>query len=275
MSPAWIGLLLALLAPADSVRLRVRLVDGFTVHRIFQVHSRLTVLEAGAAGRARETADIGGMRQVLLSDADGHPVLHLAFDSLRTLAREGAGPWRGGPVAGTDTLWVQARIDERLRVLERRARGSHRALGMLPELATAVPELALPSTSVSRGSRWTEEALVPVGAFLSRDTEIAVPAHLTFVVDSIAARSADTLVYVRVTGRLGASTAAADGGAGARYGGTLSGAWIWSTAWNAIVSHTTKIVVTAEVGAASGGPSRRPTRITLETTVRAQVRGGS
>ena len=74
----------------DSVRLRFTPVLGAKVHRVFQTHTRMVVPTSGSIGEGvsrRETVDLGGVVQVVVAGPGGEPVVHLAFDSLRTRLR--------------------------------------------------------------------------------------------------------------------------------------------------------------------------------------------
>jgi hypothetical protein len=258
---------------ADSLRMRFVAADGLALHRVFQTHTRLTVTGSDGAVRVRETADLGSMRQITLLDAEARPVLHLAFDSLKTRMREGAEPWREVAVGGLDSLWVQVQVDDRLRVIDRRTEGAHAALGMLAELATGVPEFTLPERTVKAGSRWTSHTRFPVGAYLARQRTGMVLAAVDVRVDSVVARARDTLAFLSLDGSL----RPAPGGSGSAplaYRGSLAGTLVWSTGWNAIVAQATRVRLELEGGAPAGSRDAASPRAVMETTVRAQVRAG-
>lgn len=270
------GLLVAVTAPLaaqHSVPLRFAPADGAKLHRLFQSHSRIVVLEGfGATERviaSRELADLGGVTQVALRARDGSRVVHLTFDSLRTRAREGNGPWREVVPDSLERVWLQARVNERLEVLSA-STGQHLpGTTTLLELVTGVPDLALPDRPVRAGDRWTDDLAIPVaglGVAAGASAPQTLHTRALVVVDSLVAREKDTLVYLDVTGSF---VSPGDAEPAAQYTGGVSARLVWSTGWRAFVSGATRVRIRARHTAGEGGTERT---MVLETTVRQQVR---
>ena len=159
--------LLAVPAAQDSLRLVFKPVQGVTVHRIFQTHTRMTLTGVDSAGRPaerqREVADLGGMRQVSLTGPGAAQIVHLSYDSLRFRGRAADGPWREVAVPDPEARWIQARMDRHMRLLEITGRGRHPSAGLLVHLLTGVPGLVLPSGWVEAGDRWNAQLEFPLG----------------------------------------------------------------------------------------------------------------
>jgi hypothetical protein len=218
------------------------------------------------------------MVQVALVGPSGERVVHLAFDSLRTRAREGSGPWRETRWSGLESLWVQAWVDARLGV-ERLTAGTGSPTGaLLLHLLTGLPNLLLPDRWVRHGDAWTVEHAVPVTGVVGR-TSAAQPvdtlvARTVFAVDSIVGRRTDTLAFIHFSGAFQPVEVAA--GAALSYGGGLAGSLVWSSGWSAFVSGAVRFRVTVRMRsreAAANGPTEAV--VTLETTTRHRVQSGS
>lgn len=255
------ALLLPATLQAQSVLLRFDPPDGAVLHRLFQIHTR--VLRAG--GDSRESAELGGVREVTLRGRADTPMLHLAYDSLRTRLREGTGPWRE-IAESNDSAWVQVRFDEQLEPTVVASGGPGPAAARLVALVTGLPGLGLPRRPVRAGDRWTSRLEIPVpamrpGAMIGQERLLVSEAVVS--VDSVVARALDTLAYVSLRGTLGP---AATGDRG--YVGAVRGALVWSTGWQAFVSGATRTRIETR-------PENGQGAVLLETTVRQQVRPGS
>jgi hypothetical protein len=263
-------------AGQDSLRLAFAPVLGAKVHRLFQTHTRITIVGVDTAGapvaRTRDVADLGGMTQVALAGPEGALVLHLAFDSLRARARDGGQPWSEFEVEGADTLWVQAEMNERMQVLEIRG-GGDPGSGLLVHLLTGVPGLTLPGRSVAAGDEWGVRLQFPLDEFLGRSPmstpSVPLTARATFTVDSIAARAKDTLAFVGFRGAFTPRDVTDEEGARLRYDGVLEGTLVWSTGWGSLVSAVTRTRLQLDAAAQDAVAARR--RVTFETTVRQSV----
>lgn len=261
---------------AQGVTLRFAPAMGSKLTRVFQTHTRLTIQApaagAGAVLETSEVADLGGTTEVALPGPDGQPVLHMTVDSLRERVRQADGAWQESE-ATLDSVWFQLEFDERLR--QRRADRADRVpeAESLVYLVTGVPGLILPPRPVRAGDGWEVDMAVPLAAWVMRpwgsDANRPVIARASVQVDSLVARGRDTLVYLNVRGTIGPD--APDPATATVYGGGVTGTLVWSTGWSAFVAAATRVRVHVAGRAADtvGGP--RP-RITIETTVRQQVR---
>ncbi len=259
----------------DSVLLRFAPVYDVPVHRLFQSHVRLVMPDAagGSAVRTRETVDMGGIMQVVLPGPNGDPVVHLAFDSLRSRMREGGAPWREFTWAGLDTLWVQAWPAADLAI--QRTEGDRSpAAAILVHLLAGVPDLTLPARWVRQGEQWLRMLDVPLHGVMVRGAgplpDESVLARTDVRVDSIVARRSDTLAYVSLGGVFAPQRSAAE--PGVRYDGTVSGSLIWSTGWSGWVSGATRVAVRARLrGRREGSVDEDEITVLLEATTRHQA----
>ncbi|MCI0574234.1 MAG: hypothetical protein L0Y66_26180, partial [Myxococcaceae bacterium] len=216
----------------DSVRLRFAPRFGAEVHRVFRVHTRMEVAGPDGAAAPRELVDLGGVQQIALAGPQGEPVVHLAFDSLRTLLRQGSGPWREVVWAGLDSLWAQAWPDAGLRVQRVATGGATAQTALLLQLLGGGVLLTLPGEWLRAGDGWTVEHAVPLASVLSRAPQSVdtLTAHTRFVLDSTVTRASDTLAFLTFQGAIvGGGIAARHGVA---YSGGLTGSLIWSTGWS-------------------------------------------
>ena len=272
----------ALVQGSDSIQLRFAPVLNGEIHRLFQSRTVVTITSGGDGHGAdsvtrsvRESAALGGMRQVALQGVDGQAVLHLAFDSLSTRVRDDPGPWRELRVGGLDSLWVQVTVDDRMRLSAPRSRGDHPGLRLLQELAVGLPGLGLPSGWVHPGERWTQELDIPVGVFAARpasglDTRV-LTSRVTFALDSLVSRARDTLAYISLEGRFRAKVQRLPGDRFRRSTGSLRGTLVWSTGWDTFVSQVTRIEIHVGVAVSGVAGRRYIDEAALRTTVRAQV----
>ncbi len=271
----------------DSIRLRFAPVFDVQIHRVFQTHTRMTAhVSSGTSGvagiRVTETANVGGITQTTLRGRGGQPVVHVAFDSLRTLTRNESEPWREYGLSGTDTPWIQVRLDEQMRVLETHASSDRPGAGMLVRSLTGVPTLLLPDRWVQAGDMWTVVLNVPlresmgpgpIGAGAGAGAPTAImTSQARVVIDSVIARTHDTLAYLAVWGAFAPSTLTLADSTTLEVNGGLTSTVVWSTGWRASVSAAPRIRVhIAEAGGQQAG-QRAADVVTLETTIREQVR---
>jgi hypothetical protein len=162
-----------------------------------------------------------------------------------------------------------------MQVLEISGGGDDPGSGLLVHLLTGIPGLTLPERWVAAGDHWGARLEFPLGEFLGRrptsTPSVTLTARATFTVDSVAARSQDTLAYVGFSGAFAPREVTDEEGAVLRYGGVLQGTLVWSTGWRSLVSGVTRTRV--ELGAvepdAPAGQARG--RVTFETTIRQSV----
>ncbi len=263
-------------AQAQAVRLRYAPVPGTKLTRVFQTYTRMVVrLPAAGAGKVletREMADLGGTSELVLPGPDGHPVVHVTVDSLRTRERTEGGAWSESRAA-LDSVWFQLDFDARLRL--RRANRADRVpeAGALMHLMTGLPGLILPERPLRVGERWSVDMAMPLSAWVMRpssaEREPPLRGEATLTVDSVVARTRDTLAYLSVEGTIGPDTP--DIATASVYGGGVTGTLVWSTGWHAFVAAATRVRmhVAGPAPPTAGGP--RP-QVAIETTLRQQVR---
>jgi hypothetical protein len=258
------ALLVAVQLQAQAVRLHFDPPDGLVLHRLFQIHTR--VMRGGEGVRTREAVELGGVREVTLRGPAHARMLHLSYDSLRTRLREGTDAWRE-VVGGSDSAWVQVRFDDRLRATIVAVGGTGAEAARLVGLATGLPGLVLPGDAVRAGDVWESRLELPIpgaepGA--PAGSETLLTAHVAVSVDSVVARSRDTLAFLSVSGVM---TPTPSGGA--TYTGGVRGTLVWSSGWQAFVSGATRTRI--EVGPWPESADSTASLV-LETTVRQQVR---
>lgn len=263
----------AWVTPAQGQRVRLDFAPpvGVPLHRSFQVHTRLTVSPAADRERVLETAELGSLRQISLPGPGG-PVVHLAFDSLIGRVREDAAPWREFRVSGLDTLWVQAVVDERLRLQATRTRGE-RSAALLLHVFTGMPGFELPAVPVATGDQWAAELAVPLAGLFARSPDAGIPGdelttRLRLTADSVVARAHDTLAYVSFVGTFRPKVVRR-GDERLAYAGGARGTLVWSSGWRGPVAVVARVRVLVDVG--DGTEGRPPGRVVLESTLRESV----
>jgi hypothetical protein len=113
-------------------------------------------------------------------------------------------------------------------------------------------EVVFPEEPVEVGGSWTTETSLPFGATgdltmtgaQAPVTEPEITAHQRFTLDSLAVRGADTLAFLSVVGMLepAALSETEEGMTGtASIEGNFGGYLIWSTAWSAFVSGSSRM----------------------------------
>jgi hypothetical protein len=264
----------------QAVRLAVLPGPGLEIHRVFQTRTTVALqrrdVESGAMEPQvfQETAQLGGMRQVIVGGVTGEPVMHLAFDSLISRAREAGEPWRELRVGGLDTLWVQVDVDHRMRFGDARTMAVNPGQGLLIDLASGLPGLELPTQEVRTGWTWHQDIEMAIGAFAIRTLEglgNTVSSRVEFTVDSVVPRARDTLAYVSFVGTFRAKVQHLDDGGVRRTSGGMRGALIWSSGWRTIVSESarTQIRVATHIDGMPDSPMRELGIV--DTTVQTQV----
>jgi hypothetical protein len=256
-----------------SVRLRFAPQRGVAMQRVFQTHTRLS-LPAQDAGvmQVREVGYVGGATQSMLGRRRQESVVHVNLDSLRSRMREAGGPWREVRMAGLDSVWMQVTLDEQMHVLRQAAATAGLGRDLLLQLLTGAPGLVVPARPVRRGEQWRAELDVGLG-----DVALGAPAsgperlsvRATVVVDSIVARSHDTLAYLSLRGPVEPRGVSAPGGRTLRYAGGMTGGVVWSTGWGGVVSTAIRFELRIDAPAAPGDRTTRP--VTIETTIRHAV----
>ena len=271
-------LLFALLGTGGTVEaqqgllLRFAVTPGQLVQRLFQVHTRITVLDSGGAPRTRETALLGSLRELAVPGPRDEDVLHVTLDSL-VMRRRAAGAWEETRIAGIDTLWLQIALDGRLAVRRRIGSADAVAGGLVQHLVTGFPGLRLPAGAVRRGTRWEQELELPVAEVTAGATpraEAAVlPVRAVVVVDSLVARARDTLAYLTLRGTVPTTRVRTGDGLGVTYAGDVAGSLVWSSGWHLFVSGASRTSITADVVGRG-----RSARFTIDRTVRQAVAPG-
>ncbi len=257
------------LAAQDSLLLRYRPVPGVKVHRVFQSHTRVTNVGATGetAGPVREAADLGGTTEVALPGPDGALITHLAYDSLRARVRQGGEEWREYEVASLDSLWLQVRLDSRMRLVEATAGGDRLGSAMLVHLLRGLPGMELPRAWLHERNYWSARLEFPLGELVGHAAVDAPSALLgsetDFRLDSLTARDQDTLAYVRFSGMFTPTTLRRQDGSTLQFAGATTGTLVWSTGWRGWVAAAVRMQVVV------GVPERG--RISLETTMRQSV----
>lgn len=268
----------------QAVQLAVLPVHGLEIHRLFQTRTTVALqrrdVESGAMEPPvfQETAQLGGMRQVIVSGVTGEPVMHLAFDSLISRAREAGEQWRELRVGGLDTLWVQVDVDRQMRFGDARTRAVNPGQGLLIDLANGLPGLELPTHEVRTGGTWHQDIEMAIGAFAIRTLDglgNTVSTRIEFTVDSIVPRARDTLAYLSFVGTFRAKVQHLDDGGVRRTSGGIRGTMIWSSGWRTIVSESarTQIRVAIHVDGMPDSPMRELGIV--DTTVQTQVQPGT
>ncbi len=268
----------------QAVQLAVLPVPGLEIHRLFQTRTTLALqrrdVESGVMEPPvfQETAHLGGMRQVIVNGVTGEPVIHLAFDSLISRARDAGEPWRELRVGGLDSLWVQVDVDRRMRMGDARTRAVNPGHGLLIDLANGLPGLELPTQEVRTGGKWHQDIEMAIGAFAIRTLDglgNTVSSRIEFTVDSIVPRTRDTLAYLSFVGTFRAKVQHLDDGGVRRTSGGILGTMIWSSGWRTIVSESarTQIRVATHINGMPDSPMRELGIV--DTTVQTQVQPGT
>jgi len=256
--------------------LRYDPVRDVAVHTAFQT---VTMVATGD-GRVIETADLGSMRAIALELEEGGTVLHMAYDSVRARIRSEGGAWREFDVPDADSAWVQANIDDQMRVSETSMGSRLPAVTGLLDILTGVPDLVLPEQPVRAGGAWMAESELTERAVVSVPQEIGELPSLTFSVrvtlDSAVQRTQDTLGFFTVSGYM-RPTSEADVqnlvDEGLTMSSEMTGQLVWSTGWQGFVSGVNR--VTMEISKSQPSPTptieRQEPELLVRVTTRFQV----
>lgn len=266
-----------LLAGQGQLLLRYDPVRDAATHTVFQTVTRVTTAE----GRVFETADLGSMRAIPLQLEEGGTVVHMAYDSVRARVRSGSGSWREFEVPGSDSVWFQANVSERLSVSATSSGTSIPALTGLLGILTGLPGLALPELPVRLGGGWMVDSEMPERVSSLVPKEIGEINSLSFLtritLDSINQRAQDTLGFFSVSG-FARPIAEVDERAlladGLTVSGELTGQLVWSKGWNGFVSGARRITLAITKSGSAGIPTieRIERNLTVHATTRFQVR---
>ena len=264
-------------AAQERLRLRFNPPSDVTVHTAFQTVTNVVTGD----GDVIETADLGSMRAIALELEGGGTVLHLAYDSVLARIRSGGLEWREFDVPGADSVWIQARVDERLRVSATRFGAPLPAVTGLLDILTGIPDLTLPEQPVRVGSAWLVNSELP-----ERVTEL-VPPHvgelpsLSFAaqitLDSAVQRAQDTLGYFTVSGYIEPTSAAdfrALAAEGLAVSSDINAQLVWSSGWSRFVSGANRVTMEISRSRLSTTPIIEQSQpvLTMHVTTRYQVR---
>jgi hypothetical protein len=173
----------------------------------------------------------------------------IVTDSAR--AREEGGEWEDQEPGTFPLTSADLVLDDRMNVLEfDMARGEEQPMleGMLR--GPTGFEVVFPEEPVEVGSSWTVDTRLPFGAtgdLTGGQVPIEEPeivAHARYTLDSLVVRAADTLAFLSVVGVLEPAEASEteEGLTGtASIEGNFGGYLIWSTAWSAFVSGSSRL----------------------------------
>jgi len=267
----------AFLAGQGQLLLRYDPVRDVTVHTAFQT---VTMVATGD-GRVVETADLGSMRSIALELEDGGTVLHMAYDSVRARIRSDGGAWREFDVPDADSVWVQANVDDHMRVLATRSGSRLPAVTGLVDILTGVPDLILPEQPVQIGGAWMVESELTERVAVSVPRDVGELPSLTFstriTLDSTVHRTQDTLGFFTVSGYL-RPTSEADVRAleaeGLAVSSEMTGQIVWSSGWSGFVSGANRVTMEISKSRSSATPTieRLEPELAVHVTTRFQVR---
>lgn len=253
-------------AQAQSLPLRFAAAEGQEVVRLFQVHTAVSEQAADGTVRNREVARLGQVREQVLGTIEGRRVLHLSVDSLVVRSRTGNEPWR--EAASTEHPWVQFQAGERLDLQYQS--GTEAEVPLLQYLVSGFPGVLLPERPVWPGRSWRQVVEVPAAGMMlgaGPDDMATLSLSLDFVVDSVVARSQDTLAYLRIGGDAAPSRVRDGSGRVVEYRGSVTGSLVWSSGWSRFVTAATRAAVTVQVSEPGGS-----TTLGVQTTIRHAVR---
>lgn len=235
---------------AQSVWLRFTPNPGLRVHAVWNFDVRSTLEDGGVTALSVEGAGARSLTYRVVEYGPQTALVEVTADSMRFRWRPNGAPWQTAADTGGVRPMMRIRVDERLRAPEQTAAGQ-----FSPRLRTALLafaggfEAVLPEQAVQAGSEWTGDAVFPwaeptgfegepqIGEWITRAGPMI--ARMTFRVDSIVDRGADTLAFVAFDGPFVPATMAPaeERAAGsARVTGAVAGKFIWSTGWQTWVS---------------------------------------
>jgi hypothetical protein len=255
-------------AAQESLLFRYEAAPGTVVRTAFQTDAVVWAFD----GHRFESADVGTMRATTLEGPDGMMVVHLAYDSVRTRTLGSDGRWREFLVTGMDSVWTQVGLDIRMHVLRVNHGGQFSGVTSLQRILMGIPNLELPEQPLFESDSWSNATVVSVIPGLrNENVEPTLSGAVQVVLDSIVARSKDTLGYVTVSGRFPSVTFVDVVGPGrVTATGDLTGSMIWSTSWGRFVTGTsrTRVSVVRDIDAKGDGGEE----LRLEVTTRHQIK---
>ncbi len=272
-----VQLIPTLLSAQGQLQLRYDPVRDAMMHTSFQT----VTMAATGDGRVIETADLGSMRAVALELAEGGTVLHMAYDSVRARIRSDGGAWREFDVPDADSAWLQAGIDDQMRISGTRSGPPLPAVTGLVDILTGVPGLVLPDHPVQIGGAWMVDSELTERVAVSVPREVGELPSLTFstriTLDSTVQRTQDTLGYFTVSGFL-RPTSEADvrdlQAEGLEVSSEMTGQLVWSTGWHGFVSGANRVTMEITKSRYSEAPTieRVEPELVVRVTTRFQVR---
>jgi hypothetical protein len=162
---------------------------------------------------------------------------------------------------------VQLEADGQLH-LQVRDRSDPAVEHLLVSLVSGVRGMVLPDRPMRSGRQWRGVAELRAGIGLG-DAATTVAARTTYRVDSIVARSHDTLAHIRVAGGVSPINVRTRDGEVLDYRGVVSGSIVWSTGWSGVVSAALRVTV---LGTVQGRAAEDVNgRVRVERTLRQAV----
>ena len=235
---------------AQSVWLRFTPNPGMRVHTLWHFDVRSTLGDGGTTALSIEGAGARSLTYRVIEYGPQTALVEVAADSMRFRWRPIGAPWQTVADTGGVRPTMRIRVDERLRAPEQVATGQLPPRQRSALLAFAGGfESVLPEQAVQAGSDWTADVVFPwaeptglegepqIGEWIRRAGPMI--ARMTFRVDSVVDRGADTLAFVAFDGPFVPATmapAAERAEGSARVTGAAAGKFIWSTGWRTWVS---------------------------------------
>jgi hypothetical protein len=270
-------------ARAQAVHLGLAGRAGPPVRAIAALRGTMVFREINEAGQAigdsvvAEMIASAGIAYRVLEAQAGERLLEVRYDSLKSRARVVGQAWKEAAVSGTGRA-VRIPTDERFVL---RAGGAAE-LPPDPIAAGGIVSwhgVVLPARDVGAGETWEVGLTYRLPADLPRLLEIGLPDSLavtaTVTVDSVAARAADTLVYLTVKHPIGpAILPASDAGDSAtiELAGSQAASLVWSTGWNAFVSGAGQARVVGRLRSVNAAGTPRMAELRFSVSTRLQVR---
>ena len=226
-----------------------RVVHGITVIRTLTTMQGLPRVPDGATLEVE--ARIFSHDRTLDAGANGFRV-DVGVDSVRVRQRENGAAWMDGEAPAFAGLSTLAAVNERLHVVGIETTNSED--GLLLRVLTAWSAnlgFAFPDSAVAVGSTFRTGGQMPFDVSLDEAVGLSVRevlmGELQFTLDSVVARGADTLAYLRISGTFTPRTIESTGEAGTRsdtFEGGFAGSLLWSTGWDAFVAAGVRVRVT-------------------------------
>jgi hypothetical protein len=275
--------------PAQEITLRYAPRAGAVTHVVSWTEMTATIGEAIPGGGfgfdsvVIEVAEVESLTEAVSRVEPRRAVVQITYDSLRSRLRPIGGSWRSD-VDGSGPVTAFVARDSLRRRLGLQWRDSSVAGGARADrLRSLVGRVSvpLPETSIVVGAARQDVTLeLPFRAPAGLEDVVPLPVleltgAATVVLDSIVARAADTLAYLRMHGALhppqaerGLETALRV----TRLEGSFAGSLVWSTAWSAYVSGATRVIMTVDFLRGPGAGPLQGTRARFDSLYRYQVR---